>query len=70
MGIQNYIQDQFGLIPIPASVWYGMPLTGRAGAPKATRVLNYNIEESGTLRKLQVNELEELKNDAYDCART
>ena len=36
----------------------------------ATQVLNFHIEESGTLRKLQLNELEELRNDAYDRART
>ena len=35
-----------------------------------TRALNFHIEESGTLRKLQLNALEELRNDAYDRART
>ena len=31
--------------------------------------MNFHIEESGTLRKLQLNELEELWNNAYDRAR-
>ena len=31
-----------------------------------TRALNLHIEEYGTLRKLQLNELEELRNDVYD----
>ena len=32
--------------------------------------MNFHIEESSTLRKLQLNELEELRNDVYDRART
>ena len=32
--------------------------------------LKFHIEESGTLRQLQLNELEELRNDANDRART
>ena len=35
----------------------------------ATRALNSNIDESGTLRKLQLNKLEELRNDAYNRVR-
>ena len=29
--------------------------------------LNINLEKEGAQRKLQLNELEEIRNDAYDC---
>jgi Integrase core domain. len=35
----------------------------------ATRALNLNIEEGGTFRKLQLNELEEIRNDAYENSK-
>ena len=35
----------------------------------ATRSLNFNIQEGGELRKLQLAELEEIRNDAYDSAK-
>jgi hypothetical protein len=31
--------------------------------------LNFNLLKASSQRKLQLNELEELRNDAYDCAR-
>jgi hypothetical protein len=31
--------------------------------------LNFNLSKDGSQRKLQLNELEEMRNDAYDCAR-
>jgi hypothetical protein len=31
--------------------------------------LNFNLSMASSQRKLQLNELEELRNDAYDCAR-
>jgi len=31
--------------------------------------LNFDLIKDGSQRKLQLNELEELRNDAYDCAR-
>jgi len=31
--------------------------------------LNFNLTKAGSQRKLQLNELEKLRNDAYDCAR-
>ena len=34
----------------------------------ATRILNFDIDEGGNLRKLQLSELEEIHNDAYDKA--
>jgi len=35
----------------------------------AIKQLNFNLTKAGSQRKLQLNELEELRNDAYDCAR-
>jgi hypothetical protein len=35
----------------------------------AIKLLNFNLLKAGSQRKLQLNELEELRNDAYDCAR-
>jgi phenylacetate-coenzyme A ligase PaaK-like adenylate-forming protein len=35
----------------------------------AIKQLNFNLLKAGSQRKLQLNELEELVNDAYDCAR-
>jgi hypothetical protein len=31
--------------------------------------LNFNLTKAGSRRKLQLNELEELRNDAYDYAK-
>ncbi|XP_062149952.1 uncharacterized protein LOC133858490 [Alnus glutinosa] len=35
----------------------------------AIKQLNFNLTKDGSERKLQLNELEELRNDAYDCAK-
>ena len=35
----------------------------------AIKQLKFNFLKAGSQRKLQLNELEELRNDAYDCAR-
>jgi hypothetical protein len=35
----------------------------------AIKQLNLDLTKAGSQRKLQLNELEELRNDAYDCAR-
>jgi hypothetical protein len=36
----------------------------------AIKQLNFDLTKAGLQRKLQLNELEELRNDAYDCARS
>jgi len=36
----------------------------------AIKQLNFDLTKAGSQRKLQLNELEELRNDAYDCARS
>jgi hypothetical protein len=35
----------------------------------AIKQLNFNLLKAGSQRKLQLNELEELRSDAYDCAK-
>jgi hypothetical protein len=35
----------------------------------AIKSFNFNIDEAGKLRKLQMNELEELRNEAYESSR-
>ena len=35
----------------------------------AIKRLNFDIDKAGVKRKLQINELEELRNDAYNCAK-
>jgi hypothetical protein len=35
----------------------------------AIKQLNFDLTKASSQRKLQLNELEELRNDAYDCAR-
>jgi hypothetical protein len=35
----------------------------------AIKQLNFNLMKAGSQRKLQLNELEQLGSDAYDCAR-
>ena len=35
----------------------------------ALKQLNLDLDKAGDLRKLQISELEELRNDAYDNAR-
>jgi hypothetical protein len=35
----------------------------------AIKQLNFDLTKAGSQKKLQLNELEELRNDAYDCAR-
>lgn len=36
----------------------------------AIKQLNFNLDQAGTHRKLQIDELEEIRNDAYDCAKS
>jgi hypothetical protein len=35
----------------------------------AIKQLNFDLTKAGSQRKLQLNELEELRKDAYECAR-
>ena len=57
----------------PFRIVYGkachLPVELEHKAYWAIKQLNFNILKAGSQMKLQLNELEELKNDAYDCAR-
>ena len=35
----------------------------------ATKMVNFDLEKAGIQRKLQINEIEELRRDAYDNAK-
>lgn len=35
----------------------------------AIKIFNFNLDKAGSLRKLQLNELEEIRHDAYKSAR-
>ena len=36
----------------------------------AIKQLNFDLNKAGIQRKLHINELEEIRNDAYECAKT
>ena len=48
---------------------YHLPIELENRAYWAIKQLNFNLSKAGSQRKLQLNELEELRSDAYDCAR-
>jgi len=35
----------------------------------AIKRLNFDLDKAGESRKLQLDELEEIRNDAYDCSK-
>ena len=67
MGIQNSIQDHPWNVPQSPSLWQGLPPAGviEYKAWWAIKKLNLDMGEAGLKRLLDLNELEELKNDAY-----
>jgi hypothetical protein len=46
-----------------------LPMELQHNAYWAIKRLNFDLHEVGTQRKLQLDELEEIRNDAYDCAK-
>jgi len=57
----------------PYRIVYGkdrhLPLALEHRAYWAVKQLTVNVEKAGAQRKLQLNELEEIRNDAYDCVK-
>jgi hypothetical protein len=46
-----------------------LPMELQHNAYWAIKRLNFDLHEAGSQRKLQLDELEEIHNDAYDCAK-
>jgi len=67
-GIPNNIQDSYWHVSLPICIWKGLPFSHRIGASSywAIKQLNFNLTTASSQRKPQLNELEELRNNAYD----
>ena len=46
-----------------------LPVEIKHKAYRAIKAFNSNINDASQLRKLQINELEEIRNDTYDNSR-
>ena len=71
MGLSNGLQNYFGASPY--RLMYGkachLPIEVEHKAYWAIRQYNERVGEVGNHHKLQLNELEEIRNDAYKNAK-
>ena len=71
MGLSNSFQDPLGNVPV--LIVYGkaccLPIELEHKVYWATRMLNMNLEMAEKKRMLQLNELDELRQNAYDSSR-
>ena len=71
MGLQDRFQDDLGMSPY--RLVYGkachLPVELEYRALWAIKQLNFNLNKAGDLWKLQIFELEELRNEAYENAK-
>ena len=67
MGLQNNIQDHPWYVPLSLSLCQGVSLACgiEYKAWWAVKKLNLDMGRAGLKRLLDINELEELRNDAY-----
>ena len=66
MGIQDNLQENSRDVPLSPGVWKSMPppCGNRIKGMGAIKKMNLDLEKAGLKRFLDLNELEELQNDA------